>query len=136
MKRLIKFFRFLKKIILGRNVHRKKLLHCCDNCSEPIMITERSVNNPIILYTNRAHTLLTGYYASELLGKTPAMLQGKETNRKIVEDLKKSLSEKDFWLGQIINYDKNGKKQNLSMIIFTISIEGRHYYVVHKKLIE
>jgi hypothetical protein len=136
MKRLTKFFRHLKKIILGRNVQRKKLLACCDKCSEPLMITERSVNNPVILYTNREHALLTGYYQSDLLGKIPTVFQGKDTNRKTIDDLKKSLSEKDFWLGQITNYHKNGKKQKLNMIIFTISIEGRHYYVVHKKLIE
>lgn len=137
MKRcFVKLFRYLRMVLLGRNVAKKKLLECCDRCKEPIMITELSVDNPIILYTNKEHSKLTGYYTSELLGKEPKIFQGKKTCEKTIKELKNALKEKDFWMGQMINYNKDGTEQYIHMTIFTISIEGNHYYVVHKKLIE
>jgi PAS domain S-box-containing protein len=122
-------------VLMGRNVAKKKLLECCDRCKEPIMITELSVDHPTILYTNKEHVKLTGYYNAELVGKRPTIFQGKNTCIKTINELKNALEEKDFWMGQLINYHKDGTEQYIHMTIFTISIERNHYYVVHKKLI-
>lgn len=51
---------------------------------------------------------MTGYSEAEILGKTPRLLQGPNTDRSIFKDLKKTLRNRDIFFGEAINYRKDG----------------------------
>ncbi|WP_438958994.1 PAS domain-containing protein, partial [Porticoccus sp.] len=50
---------------------------------DSVMVTEITDDhkNSVIIYVNHAFTDLTGYLADEVLGKTPGLLQGPETEK-------------------------------------------------------
>ncbi|WP_221392529.1 PAS domain S-box protein [Dyadobacter sp. NIV53] len=62
--------------------YRLKLLESViTNTTDAVMITEAFPLNepgPKIIYVNRAFTLMTGYAAEEVIGKTPRILQGQK----------------------------------------------------------
>lgn len=63
---------------------------------------------PVIVYVNRAFETLTGYSPDEALGDSPRMLQGKDTDRKVLDALRASLAAGRRWQGEAINYRKDG----------------------------
>lgn len=72
-----------------------------------IMITEAGPGYPII-YVNPAFSQMTGYAPHDVIGKSPALLQGPETDPKVLSRLKKELSEGRVFHGRAINYRKDG----------------------------
>jgi len=91
------------------------------NTFDAVLITEAEPINspgPRIIYVNDAFTIMTGYEKEEVIGKTPRILQGPESNRAELDRLRKSL---EAWLPcevELINYKKNGDKfwTNLSIV--------------------
>jgi PAS domain S-box-containing protein len=63
---------------------------------------------PVIVYVNRAFAELTGYSANEVLGNNPRLLQGRDTDRTVLDALRESLSAGRRWEGRAINYRKDG----------------------------
>ena len=63
---------------------------------------------PVIVYVNRAFEELTGYSADEVLGNTPRLLQGRDTDRRVLDALRESLAAGRRWEGKAINYRKDG----------------------------
>jgi len=51
---------------------------------------------------------MTGYTAEEVLGKTPRLLQGANTARAVLADLRQHLSDGIPFHGEAINYHKGG----------------------------
>jgi PAS domain S-box-containing protein len=95
--------------------HRLKLLESViTNASDSVMITEAEpIDDPLgpkILYVNEAFTRMTGYSKEEVIGQTPRLLQGEETDKKQLEKLKKSLKAWKPCEIEVINYKKNGEK--------------------------
>ncbi len=77
------------------------------NAYDSILITDATKDTKII-YANQAFTILTGYDASEVIGKTPRILQGAATDRKVITRLTDSLKIGGRFEGKAINYKKNG----------------------------
>lgn len=79
---------------------------------DAIVITTADLElpGPTIVYVNRAFEQMTGYSAQETLGKTPRMLQGPETDRRILDELRRSLQAGRRFSGVVINYRKDGTK--------------------------
>ncbi|MBR2514574.1 MAG: EAL domain-containing protein [Halomonas sp.] len=73
-----------------------------------VTTTELELPGPRILYANPAFCRMTGYEVEELLGQTPRMLQGPETDPKVLEALRESLICQEPFLGSTINYRKDG----------------------------
>ena len=72
-----------------------------------IMITEAGLGYPII-YVNPAFSELTGYSPTEVIGKTPAILQGPETDPDVLSRLNQDLAEGNLFHGRAVNYRKDG----------------------------
>ena len=74
------------------------------------MITDVQVDEPgpAIVYVNNAFTKMTGYTAEEVLGKSPRFLQGPETDRHVLDDIRNKLSNNQCFSGKAVNYRKNG----------------------------
>ena len=71
-----------------------------------IIITEAGPGYPIV-YVNPAFSQMTGYAPHEVIGKSPAILQGPETDPTVLDRLKKDLSEGRLFHGQAVNYRKD-----------------------------
>jgi PAS domain S-box-containing protein len=63
---------------------------------------------PEIVYANPAFFEMTGYSPEELIGATPRLLQGEETDPEVTRQLRTTLEAGRFWQGSAVNYRKNG----------------------------
>jgi PAS domain S-box-containing protein len=77
------------------------------NSFDSVMISDARPNTPVI-YVNKAFTKLTGYGEREVVGKSPAFLQGPATDKKVIARLRQRLQQKKPFEGKAINYKKDG----------------------------
>ena len=88
----------------------KRLLEASIEASfNGVMITEAGPGYPIV-YVNPSLCEITGYPVEELMGQSPAMLQGTETDPWVLDQLKQNLDAGDLFHGQTANYRKDGSK--------------------------
>lgn len=104
-----------------------------EQSSNAILITnaDRSGAGPLIVYCNEALCTMTGYSEVELLGKSPRMLQGPATDRKVLNHLRDCLDQGVYFEGAAVNYRKNGETYYLEWSIWPVrDAEGViRYYV-------
>jgi len=72
-----------------------------------IMITEADAGYPI-RHVNPAFCAMTGYTPEEILGQSPAILQGPLTDQTVLDRLKSNLGRGDTFHGKAVNYRKDG----------------------------
>lgn len=72
-----------------------------------IIISEAGPGYPII-YVNSAFCELTGYGPHEVLGKSPSILQGSDTDPEVINRLNREMEEGRLFFGKAINYRKDG----------------------------
>ncbi len=79
---------------------------------DSIIITTRELDppGPQILYVNPGFTRMTGYQPEEVLGKTPKILQGPNTDQSVLHRLRRTLDAQEVFFGQAINYRKDGSE--------------------------
>ncbi|MGI0483017.1 putative bifunctional diguanylate cyclase/phosphodiesterase [Geminocystis sp. CENA526] len=75
-----------------------------------ITTTELDYPGPEIVFVNKAFSKMTGYEPSEIIGKTPRVLQGPNTDRTVFKNLKQLLRNGQVFFGEAINYRKDGKE--------------------------
>lgn len=85
----------------------KMMLRTFDNSIDSIVITTSS-DDKNFLYVNESFKKQTGYCEEELFEKSPRVLQGKKTNRNVIEELKEKLLKDEYFIGQNTNYRKDG----------------------------
>jgi len=78
-----------------------------ENSFDSILITDATAKGKII-YANKAFRMLTGHNPSEVIGKTPRILQGKGTDKKVIDRLAVALKSGKKFEGKAINYKKDG----------------------------
>ncbi len=72
---------------------------------------------PEIVFVNEAFERLTGYAPEEVLGKTPRILQGPESDRKTLKRISFSLREGRSVREELLNYAKDGRAYWLDISI-------------------
>jgi PAS domain S-box-containing protein len=93
---------------LGKTENSLALLKVlAENSFDSILITDASVKGKIT-YANKAFKKLTGYDQSEIIGKTPRILQGSGTDKKVIGRLAIALKSGGKFEGKAINYKKDG----------------------------
>lgn len=83
------------------------------NTKDSVVITEVELfdySGPKIIYVNEAFTKMTGYKASEIVGKTTKVLYGPNTDHEELKKLSKAIEKWESCEITIINYKKNGEE--------------------------
>lgn len=90
--------------------HLKMLESVVTNTNDAVIITEANPLDspgPKIVYVNQAFTELTGYLPSEVIGKTPRILQGPKSDEVGLKALGKAIRKNESFELTTINYKKN-----------------------------
>jgi PAS domain S-box-containing protein len=96
----------------------------CSGLSEAVTITRtRSTGGWEIVYVNDAFTRLTGYRLEEVMGKSPGVLQGPETDRGVLQDLSNRLAAGERFHGRTVNYRKSGEPFTMDWQVVTFHDE-------------
>jgi PAS domain S-box-containing protein len=108
-----------------------------------LLITEaRPLNapdGPRIVYVNDAFERRTGYSASEVIGQTPRILQGPETQREELDRIARSLQDGCPVRAELINYTKSGEPFWLELEIVPLTDadgELTHWVAVQRDITE
>ena len=78
-----------------------------ENSFDSILITDATAKGKVI-YANKAFKTLTGHEPSAVIGKTPRILQGVGTDKKVIARLAVALKSGKKFEGKAINYKKDG----------------------------
>jgi len=111
------------------------------NANDGVIITTADLDNggPEIIYVNEAVTRITGYEPEEMLGKTPRILQGPDTDRSVLDELKSCLSKGKSFKGELKNYTKDGVSYWLDISIAPIRDEEgtiTHFTAIERNITE
>ncbi|MFO1265009.1 MAG: PAS domain S-box protein [Rhodoferax sp.] len=84
---------------------------CISRIKDSILITDASDvhgSGPHIVFVNQAFEVLTGYNQSEVLGQTPRLLQGPDTDRAALARLHQAVDRGEPISEELLNYAKDG----------------------------
>lgn len=92
-----------------------------------VVITTDKLNppGPIFVHVNDAFLRMTGYPRDELIGASPRILQGPDTDRKVLNRLKSNLQAGDSFEGQTWNYRKDGTPYLVEWTITRLRHDGQ-----------
>ncbi len=109
--------------VLAHTLNRTQA-HASDHTS--VLLTSATLEppGPHILYANRAFTAMTGYTLDEVRGRTPRLLQGEGTDRRVLRRMKDELSQTGFASGEMVNYRKDGVPFTVTLQIETLRDEA------------
>jgi diguanylate cyclase (GGDEF)-like protein/PAS domain S-box-containing protein len=106
-----------------------KLLKTCVSDMDQIVII---TNNPKkagerlhIIYVNNAFIQITGYAEHEVLGKSPAMLQGPKTDPNELIKINQAIKSEKGINSELLNYSKNGKEYWIALHLIPASIDAQ-----------
>ena len=92
--------------------------------NDAVVITEILSKGPIknsIIFVNQSYSKMTGYSLEEVFGKSPALLQGVNTDKEILKKVKASIDVFEPCQYEVINYKKNGEEFWSSISLSPIS---------------
>jgi two-component system, LuxR family, sensor kinase FixL len=108
---------------------------------EGVVITEDELDwpGPRIVFVNEAMCRITGYTAGELIGQSPRILQGQETDRATLDRIKALLSANRPCEVELVNYRKDGTPYNAELFItplFNADGERTNFVSIHRDVTE
>jgi two-component system sensor histidine kinase/response regulator len=111
------------------------------NANDGVIITKANLEDggPEIIYVNEAFTRISGYTREEVIGKTPRIFQGHDTDRTTLDEIKKCLIDGKSFKGELKNYTKDGDPYWLDISISPIrNNEGviTHYTAIERNITE
>ncbi|WP_114749336.1 PAS domain S-box protein [Pleomorphovibrio marinus] len=122
---------------------RLKLLESViTNTNDAVMITEAELiekPGPKIIYVNKAFTKMTGYTADEVIGKTPRILQGPNSDRTELARLKRAMQNWEDCEITTINYKKNGEEFWINISLSPVANEKgcfTHFIAIERDITE
>ncbi len=95
-----------------------------ENSFDSVLITDASAKGKIT-YANKSFKKLTGYDPSEVIGKTPRILQGPATDSKVIARLSEALKSGRKFEGKAINYKKDGTPFIMYWRVLPIKVEKK-----------
>ncbi len=108
--------------------HRLKLFEkVINSTSDAIIITDAEPLDepgPIIKYVNEAFTTMTGYTPEEVIGKSPRILQGPNSNQKELRHLGRRLRQWKPSEITVLNYTKKGEPFWVNFVVSPVADEN------------
>lgn len=108
--------------------HLKLLQSVITGTTDAVMITEAQTADgetaPRIVYVNDAFTRMTGYSPDEVIGRSPRILQGPNTDRQELARLRQAMAEWQSCECTVVNYRKNGEEFWMNMAISPVANES------------
>ncbi|GAB5518158.1 MAG: hypothetical protein RhofKO_04090 [Rhodothermales bacterium] len=111
------------------------------DATESVLITETEMEQPgpRIVYVNPGFERMTGYTAEDVIGQTPRLLQGPQTDRDLIKHLRHQLASDQDFFGETINYRKDGTPFSIEWSISAVrntAGEKTHYVAVQRDVTE
>ena len=126
-----------------RHLERLRLLETgVSRLRDAVMITKAaplSEPGPEILYVNDAFTRITGYAREEVIGRSPRMLQGPETDQAATASLRSALERAEPVRAELVNYTKAGLPFWVDIDIAPVTNEAgvlTHFVAVERDVTE
>jgi len=122
-------FRFIMKRMLESSM---------EESFNSILITEAGQGYPIV-YANQAFCDMTGYGIHEILGKSPSILQGEETDPSVIQQLSEDLKAGRLFHGRAVNYRRDGSTFMMEWKIVPITGkdgDASHYLAIQRDVSE
>lgn len=105
-----------------------------DRAFNAVTITEAEPDGSAgpIIYVNDAFVEMTGYAAEEVIGKSPGVLQGPNTEPEVLQRLAEQIRRGQVFHGETINYRKDGNEFILEWTVTPVRQEDAitHYVAV------
>lgn len=95
---------FVQKVA-GENLY---LARAINSTTEGILITNPAHPDNPILYANPAFLRITGYELDEVIGQNCRFLQGPDTDRQVVAQIRQAIQEQREVTATLLNYRKDG----------------------------
>ncbi|WP_263835174.1 PAS domain S-box protein [Salinibacter sp.] len=131
--------------VLRRRVQEQEhrfLAEAVGQAREAVLVTEAGPLDepgPRIVYANEAFEAMTGYREEEVLGRTPRVLQGPETEEEVLGSLRAALEAGEQWQGETVNYRKDGTPYVVQWNVAPVTGEGgevQHWVSVQRDVAE
>ena len=90
----------------------------------PMIVTDPNQPDNPIVFCNEAFTFMTGYGEEEILGSNCRFLQGPETDREVVSQLRTAIATREEVAVEILNYRKNGSTFWNALFVSPVYGEG------------
>lgn len=108
---------------------------------DAVLITDAELKRPgpRIVYVNPAFSQMTGYSLDEIIGKTPRIMQGPETDWSVIRRLRDDLEHGRPFEGKSKNYRKDGSAFIMEWTIAPVLDEERqvtHYVALQRDVSE
>ena len=91
----------------ARERRLRVLSETVEQAEDGVLITEATPAEPI-RYVNPAFEEMTGYREDELLGESPEVLRGPDTDPAVIASLREARAAGEPWTGETVNYHKDG----------------------------
>lgn len=110
------FETFQNAAAFSEAAHQSEVIAAAVNQSNvSIILTTAQIDlpGPEIVFVNAGFSRMTGYTPAEVLGETPRILQGAQTNREVLGYLRETLKNGEAFSGATVNYRKDGTVYDL-----------------------
>lgn len=136
---LCRRIRHLEQRLAEQDQEVRLLGEAVSHLAEGIVITGDGLSwpGPRIVFVNEAMCRITGYTEEELIGQTPRLLQGPDSDRSVLALVRSELEAGRPCEIQITNYRKDGSAYPAEMFVTPIfSLRGKHthYVAIHRDI--
>ena len=89
---------------------------------DAVIVTSADLDapGPLIEYVNPAFSAMTGYAPEEVIGRSPRLLQGPETDRSVLDRFRAALDAGGTFHGDAVNYRKDGRTYVIEWLVIPI----------------
>ena len=131
----------LEQLVADQTSEIRLLAEAVSHLAEGVVITDDELDwpGPRIRFVNDAMCRITGYTADELVGQTPRVLQGEQTDRGTRERMKSELAVGRPFLCELVNYRKDGTAYEAELFItplFDAAGKRTNFVSIHRDITE
>jgi two-component system sensor kinase FixL len=129
----------LEQRVTEKTQEIKLLAKAMENLGEGVVITGDELDwpGPFILFVNETMCRISGFKADELIGQTPRILQGRETDGKALSEMKGKLAGGQPVRCELRNYRKDGTPYDAEIFITPLfDSDGRrtNFVSIHRDI--